>query len=207
LDLCALVEDTLSVLMLVAEEDRVRMNAVEVKLNSASSRAHRSAADHRALLFGSRLGKGVDAQRRGFEAAEAQRLAAEERTLIEARNGELVDELHNKIHELRTVTIGVGHEASASLRDLGSMDRNFDGAIQVLRKTHDKLQGFAKQPAAGNVVQMSLFCVFLFVLFYFLAPRMSFRSLWLGTKHAFSGGGALGASSFLAQASATTLSS
>jgi len=147
---------------------------------AASSRSHQ--VNQRALLFGSRLGHGPEAERRGREVAESKRLAAEERTLIEARSDELVEELHDKIGDLRAVTLQIGHETSASLSMLDDMDQSFGGALQVLRRTNDRLQVLAKEPAGQNLIRMSLFCVALFFFLYFFSPRISVTSLYHGAK-------------------------
>lgn len=99
-------------------------------------------------------------------------MAAEERTLIEARNDELVDELHVKVDRLKVVTQEVGQEASASLSLAQDMERSFDGALNVLKQTADRLKGIAKDPAGMSLIRMTMFCVLLFMFLYFVFPRL-----------------------------------
>merc|ERR1711918_162815 len=79
------------------------------------------------------------------------------------------------------------------------MDQQFGGALHVLRRTNEKLQGLAKEPAGRNLIRMSLFCVLLFLALYFLSPRVRLASFLVGGKHA---GSALGDKKFLAHATA-----
>merc|ERR1719502_2611031 len=99
----------------------------------SATRNFRTAKEQRALLFGCRFGPGLDAERRGREMAEAKRLATEERALIEARNDELVDDLHCKVEQLRHVTLQVGEETDASLSIVNDLDVKFESALNVLR--------------------------------------------------------------------------
>lgn len=181
--------------MLVADEERVSPSSSSVaSVGDASGRLQRSTLDHRALLFGSRLGHGAEAERRGREVAQAKRMAAEERVLIEARNNELIDDLHEKVDELRSVALQVGHEASTSLSIVEDMDHSFDGALHVLRRTSERLQSFAKESGGSNLIRMTLFCVVFFLFLYFVFPLVMH-----GAKNV---GGRLSSREFLSRATA-----
>jgi hypothetical protein len=168
--------------MMVAEgESGKASNGVAPIPQSTLRVAH---ADQRARLFGCRFGRGVEAERRGQEAAEnhkeARRLAAEESALIEARNDELVEQLSGKVEILRDVALQVDQEVTVSNNLLDQMGQNFDAAQSLLKKTHERLQQMTKDPGCMNLVRMTFFCVFLVILLYFLSLR--WRAVASGAK-------------------------
>merc|ERR1711972_921230 len=124
---------------------------------------------------------------------EARRLADTENALIQAGNDEIVDELHGKVEQLRTVALQVNQEVIASNTLLDRMSAKFDGAVSVLRNTHDRLLLVTKDPTNSNVLRMCFFCVFLFLILYFLSPRL--RTILNGAKAA--GNVAMSAAKFL----------
>merc|ERR1719401_2438321 len=70
----------------------------------------RYSVDHRALLFGSRLGHGGEAMRKGKWAADISR--AREQEMIEAQNDDLIAELEAQTSDLKHVVQAIGKEVS-----------------------------------------------------------------------------------------------
>mmetsp|Transcript_72682 Transcript_72682/g.115065 ORF Transcript_72682/g.115065 Transcript_72682/m.115065 type:complete len:202 (-) Transcript_72682:100-705(-) len=172
--------------MLVSEEERSYAASANLGDQLALGRLGKQVShiDQRALLFGCRFGKSPDALLRGREIAEAReeasRLAAVERELIQERNDELVDDLQDKVSELRIVAENISQEVSTSSRILEGMTNKFDNARDLLQKSHERLQNFAKEPASRNIFRMTLFCVLLVLIVYFLSPQI--RSIMTGAR-------------------------
>lgn len=122
----------------------------------------RYAVDHRALLFGSRLGPVGQVNRGGRRAAEAY--AASERQMIEAQNEQLVEELAQKVDALKATTLEIGRSAAESNKMLGDIGLQLGKAERMLRWTTARAGEMAKQalsPRSLHVVRILLFFLLL----------------------------------------------
>eukprot|EP00929_Paragymnodinium_shiwhaense_P060583 TRINITY_DN3024_c0_g1_i1.p1 TRINITY_DN3024_c0_g1~~TRINITY_DN3024_c0_g1_i1.p1 ORF type:complete len:206 (-),score=78.80 TRINITY_DN3024_c0_g1_i1:233-850(-) len=173
--------------MMVADEDLAKEAPAAQKLAGgvataaaiAAKRAARYAADQRALLFGSRLGKSAEAQRQGqLEAervAEQERRRAEQQALMEERNDELVDHLHEKVTELKEVVQETKQEVSASTQVVDLLNKGTDGVLSQIHWAQGRVRDIAKEPAWRNSLLLTVFFVFMLILMYVIGTSGLWR--------------------------------
>lgn len=101
--------------------------------------------------------------------------------------------VQDKVSELRTVAENISQEVSTSSRILEGMTNKFDNARDLLQKSHERLQNFAKEPASRNIFRMTFFCVLLVAILYFLSPQIG--SIMTGARAM--GSSRVGAGKFL----------
>merc|ERR1719364_436381 len=126
--------------------------------------ANRFEVDHRAALFGSRMGNWGGAARGG----DASRSAAYARDVLEQQNDAQIEDLEAKVSELKGITQGIGREVSESTKFLEGMGVDFDKAQAMLKGTLGNLKVMMNNRSGKHMWYMVAFMVFLFLLMYLL---------------------------------------
>lgn len=129
--------------------------------------------DHRALLFGSRFGRGLKVNGRGRAAAEfhsgAEVHAEAARAAIEEQNELHAEELHQKVAVLKQTTMEISREVVESSSLVDDLDVSFGKAQSLLRSTMGNLKGMVAHAGGRHMYCLSGFFVFLLLVLYFMA--------------------------------------
>jgi len=129
--------------------------------------------NHRALLFGTRLGHAPKRHELGRTkvskpmSSPVDTVTSASSTMMEESNEKLVDELQSKVSQLREVGHGVRQEVTASLNLLDTMNSNFGRAQNLMSDTNMSLQKMMNQPGAKQMSTTVIFTVLLFLAFWF----------------------------------------
>ncbi|CAJ1413328.1 unnamed protein product [Effrenium voratum] len=127
--------------------------------------------DHRALLFGSRFGRGNMVNQKGQAAANLY--AAAEQDALEEHNEEVTAQLASRVEELRDISLSIAEETKESVKHVEDMDGYFDRARSLLSNTQLRLRGVAEKSGSRHMCGMVLFCLLLLLALYLFASKSS----------------------------------
>eukprot|EP00123_Amoebidium_parasiticum_P012244 comp21218_c0_seq1/m.28857 comp21218_c0_seq1/g.28857 ORF comp21218_c0_seq1/g.28857 comp21218_c0_seq1/m.28857 type:complete len:120 (-) comp21218_c0_seq1:377-736(-) len=85
----------------------------------------------------------------------------------EQDNDSLILDLHNKVGMLKNLSHGIGDEVRAQNRFLDDMHDDFDKSNNLLTSSMRRLKTLAAK-GGGNFCYLSLFCIFVFFVTYWL---------------------------------------
>ncbi|CAK8992539.1 Bet1-like SNARE 1-2 (AtBET12) (Bet1/Sft1-like SNARE 14b) (AtBS14b) [Durusdinium trenchii] len=131
--------------------------------------ANRFEVDQRAALFGSRFpGKGAQKPKDDMYAATS-------REMMERQNDAAIEDLEDKVGQLKDITRSIGSSIKDSNSLLDQMGIDFDKAASLLKGTLGHLKGMMANKSSKHMIYMVLFVLCLFMLMYFLR-KLSFGS-------------------------------
>ncbi|CAK0853519.1 unnamed protein product [Prorocentrum cordatum] len=92
---------------------------------------------------------------------------------MERQNDAQIDELHDRISQLKEITKGIGKEVSESVSFLDSMGIDFDKASKQLRSTVSHLKLMVEQRGGKNLCCTVLLVLVVFFVMYVLSSASS----------------------------------
>lgn len=144
------------------------------------------AVDHRAWLFGSRLGPPSRAADHGRSNAVVY--AAHERAILEAQNDKQVVELEKKVSTLKEISLDVAKETQTSIAIVNSVSLEIEKTSGSIHGTMARLRRVSENPGAlRSFVAAVLGFVLLVLSLYLLAavlPRLGHASAPIKPSHA-----------------------
>mmetsp|Transcript_28102 Transcript_28102/g.41320 ORF Transcript_28102/g.41320 Transcript_28102/m.41320 type:complete len:107 (+) Transcript_28102:148-468(+) len=84
----------------------------------------------------------------------------------EKENEEKMGVLHNRISNLKNITIAIGDEVRDQNRALDLMQGGFGDTDNLIGSTMKKMQGMYNSHGSMSIVYLSLFCVACFLVVY-----------------------------------------
>ncbi|XP_077866967.1 BET1 homolog isoform X2 [Saccoglossus kowalevskii] len=88
--------------------------------------------------------------------------------ILEDENEKLVDGLHNKVSQLKELTIDIGVEVRAQNKMLGDMDDDFDKSHGILSSTMGRLKRMAASGHNRYILYLMLFAFFVFFITWYI---------------------------------------
>ncbi|XP_077978150.1 BET1 homolog isoform X2 [Glandiceps talaboti] len=88
--------------------------------------------------------------------------------MLDDENEHLVDGLHNKVSQLKELSIDIGNEVRAQNKMLGEMDDDFDKSHGSLRGAMSRLKRMAAAGHNRYICYLMLFALFVFLVIWYV---------------------------------------
>mmetsp|Transcript_48617 Transcript_48617/g.103946 ORF Transcript_48617/g.103946 Transcript_48617/m.103946 type:complete len:196 (-) Transcript_48617:32-619(-) len=151
----------------------------EVPKHSTEKGSRRWSQDHRALLFGSRLGAAGREKYFGQKATsnkDVNLTACKDQVILEEQQESLLHVLAEKAWSLKAVALDIGREARTSLTIVEDLDGHVGKTRALLQKTASRLSGMVSSGGTWHMAYLTAFFLSMMLLFYFMAHLPSFSS-------------------------------